>query len=82
MSLAEAKKRVVRFSELRPLQHLCGKIQLTAQQRVLYQYLGNQASEATGAPPAVEGISMNVSLPTAEPGRGGRPCTTTSARRS
>ncbi len=70
VSLAEVKKRVVRFKELRPLEHAYEETQLPAHQRVLLRYIGNQASEAADVPPAVEGLTMNVSLATAAPGKG------------
>jgi len=70
VTLAEVKKRVVRFKELAPLEHAYEETQLLAHQRILLRYIGNQASEATDVPPGVEGLTMNVSLATAEPGKG------------
>jgi len=70
VSPAEVKRRLVRFKELPSLQHAYEETQLPAHQRVLYRYFGNQASDAKDVPPAVEGISLNVALVTADPGKG------------
>ena len=70
VSPADVKKRVVRFKAVRPLANAYDETQLPAHQRVLYRYFGNQASDAKDVPPAIDGISMNVALATAEPGKG------------
>jgi len=66
----EVKKRVVRFQEVRPLWGAYAEAQLPAHQRALYRYFGNQASDATDVPPAVDGLDMNLAIVTAGPGKG------------
>jgi quercetin dioxygenase-like cupin family protein len=70
VSPAEVRRRLVRFKEVPQLKNAYDETQLLAHQRVLYRYFGNQASDAKDVPPAVEGISLNVALATAEPGKG------------
>ena len=70
VSPAEVRRRVVRFKEVPQLKNAYDETQLPANQRVLYRYFGNQASDARDVPPAVEGVSVNVALVTAGPGKG------------
>jgi len=70
VSPAAVTRRVVRFKEVPSLESAYEETQLPAHQRVLYRYFGNQASDAKDMPPAVEGISLNVALVTADPGKG------------
>ena len=50
VGLADLKKCVVWPRELRPLQHAYVETQFPAHQRVLFRYIGNQASEAKAVP--------------------------------
>jgi quercetin dioxygenase-like cupin family protein len=70
VSPAAVRRRLVRFKEVPSLKNAYEETQLPAHQRVLYRYFGNQASDAKDVPPAVEGISLNVALATADPGKG------------
>ena len=70
VSLADVKKRVVRFREVRPLWGAYDEAQLPAHQRALYRYFGNQASDAKDVPPALDGLDMNLAVVLAGPGKG------------